>query len=163
MATFNIKPTEVKAYFNALEKTAPFEFIQQLVSGMSANKMIALSESILRQVNYEQFKKYGSPLELPLNKTLKDLKAIRTENTEIIQQRMRAKQARSGVTEQVVIEVDEHGTQIGARVDVIRESGRPELTPSVESKLDDVTDKTALADHEVKSEYKDFEKEKEGA
>lgn len=163
MKTINIKPTEVKAYFNALDKTGPFEFIQQLVSGKSANMMIALAESILRQVNYEQFKKYASPLEPQLNKTLIDLKKIRAENTQIIQDRMRAKEARSGVTEQVVLEVDEHGTRLGARVDTIRESGRPELTASQESRLDDVTDKLALADHEVKSQVKDFEKELEEA
>lgn len=163
METINIKPTEVKAYFNALEKTGPFEFIQMLVSGMSANKMIALSESIIRQAIYEQFAKYSSPLEQPLRKSLIDLKKIRAENTQIIQDRMRAKEARSGITEQVVIEVDEHGNRIGARVDVIRESGRPELTANQESRLDDVTDKIALADHEVKSQVKDFEKELEGA
>lgn len=123
----------VKSEFDKLEGLEPFNFIQSLVKGKSANMMLALAESILRQANYDQFKKYNSPLEREVTTLIIKSKAIREENKALIAERMAKKEAQSDTTEQVVIEVNDEGKQIGARVDVIADRGRPELQYAKES------------------------------
>ena len=117
----------VKSEFDKLEGLEPFNFIQSLVKGKSANMMLALAESILRQANYDQFKKYNSPLERDVTSLIVKSKAIREENKALIAERMAKREAQSDTTEQVVIEVNDEGKQIGARVDVIADRGRPEI------------------------------------
>lgn len=117
----------VKSEFDKLEGLEPFNFIQSLVKGKSANMMLALAESILRQANYDQFKKYNSPLEREVTTLIVKSKAIREENKALIAERMAKREAQSDTTEQVVIEVNDEGKQIGARVDVIADRGRPEI------------------------------------
>ena len=117
----------VKSEFDKLEGLEPFNFIQSLVKGKSANMMLALAESILRQANYDQFKKYNSPLERDVTSLIVKSKAIREENKALIAERMAKREAQSDTTEQVVIEINDEGKQIGARVDVIADRGRPEI------------------------------------
>jgi hypothetical protein len=123
----------VKSEFDKLEGLEPFNFIQSLVKGKSANMMLALAESILRQANYDQFKKYNSPLERDVTSLIVKSKAIREENKALIAERMAKREAQSDTTEQVVIEVNDEGKQIGARVDVIADRGRPEIQYAKES------------------------------
>lgn len=123
----------VKSEFDKLEGLEPFNFIQSLVKGKSANMMLALAESILRQANYDQFKKYNSPLEREVTTLIVKSKAIREENKALIAERMAKRETQSDTTEQVVIEVNEDGKQIGARVDVIADRGRPEIQYAKES------------------------------
>lgn len=123
----------VKSEFDKLEGLEPFNFIQSLVKGKSANMMLALAESILRQANYDQFKKYNSPLEREVTTLIVKSKAIREENKALIAERMAKREAQSDTTEQVVIEVNDEGKQIGARVDVIADRGRPEIQYAKES------------------------------
>jgi len=123
----------VKSEFDKLEGLEPFNFIQSLVKGKSANMMLALAESILRQANYDQFKKYNSPLEREVTTLIVKSKAIREENKALIAERMAKREAQSDTTEQVVIEQNEDGKQIGARVDVIADRGRPEIQYAKES------------------------------
>ena len=123
----------VKSEFDKLEGLEPFNFIQSLVKGKSANMMLALAESILRQANYDQFKKYNSPLERDVTSLIVKSKAIREENKALIAERMAKKESQSDTTEQVVIEVNDEGKQIGARVDVIADRGRPEIQYAKES------------------------------
>lgn len=108
--------------FKQLKELEPFNFMQDLVRNeRSANKVIALAESILRQVNYEQFRKYGSPLERDISKVIVDLKKIRTENSAIIQERMEAKAKRE-------------------QREVTAESGSPEIEYPQNTKTTDYTD-----------------------
>lgn len=108
--------------FKQLKELEPFNFMQDLVRNeRSANKVIALAESILRQVNYEQFRKYGSPLERDISKVIVDLKKIRTENSAIIQERMEAKAKRE-------------------QREVTAESGNPEIEYPQNTKTTDYTD-----------------------
>lgn len=123
----------VKSEFDKLEGLEPFNFIQSLVKGKSANMMLALAESIYRQANYDQFKKYNSPLERDVTGIIIKSKAIREENKALIAERMAKREAQSDTTEQVVIEVNEDNKQIGARVDVIADRGRPEIQYAKES------------------------------
>lgn len=123
----------VKSEFDKLEGLEPFNFIQSLVKGKSANMMLALAESIMRQANYDQFKKYNSPLERDVTSLIVKSKAIREENKALIAERMAKREAQSDTTEQVVIEVNDEGKQIGARVDVIADRGRPEIEYAKES------------------------------
>jgi len=123
----------VKSEFDKLEGLEPFNFIQSLVKGKSANMMLALAESILRQANYDQFKKYNSPLEREVSSLIIKSKAIREENKALIAERMAKREAQSDTTEQVVIEQNEDGKQIGARVEVLAERGRPEIEYAQES------------------------------
>ena len=123
----------IKTMFDKLEGLEPFNFVQSLVKGKSANMMIALSESILRQANYDQFKKYNSPLERDVTGIIVKCKAVREENKALIAERMAKREAQSDTTEQVVIEQNENGKQIGARVDVIADRGRPEIQYAKES------------------------------
>jgi len=123
----------VKSEFDKLEGLEPFNFIQSLVKGKSANMMLALAESILRQANYDQFKKYNSPLERDVSGIIVKCKAVREENKALIAERMAKREAQSDTTEQVVIEVNDEGKQIGARVDVIADRGRPEIQYAKES------------------------------
>ena len=117
----------VKSEFDKLEGLEPFNFIQSLVKGKSANMMLALAESILRQANYDQFKKYNSPLERDVTSLIVKSKAIREENKALIAERMAKREAQSDTTEQVVIEINDEGKQSGARVAVIADRGRPEI------------------------------------
>jgi hypothetical protein len=123
----------IKTMFDKLEGLEPFNFVQSLVKGKSANMMIALSESILRQANYDQFKKYNSPLERDVSGIIVKCKAVREENKALIAERMAKKDAQSDTVEQSVIVVNEDGKQIGARVEVLAERGRPEIQYAKES------------------------------
>lgn len=123
----------VKTEFDKLEGLEPFNFVQNLVKGKSANMMLALAESILRQANYDQFKKYNSPLEREVSSLIVKSKAIREENKALIAERLAKRDAQSDTVSQSVIEVNEDGKQIGARVEVIAERGRPEIEYAQES------------------------------